>query len=109
MTIGFAKVERGEQMSVLIKGIEIPRKCIRCPINVYGRCLVNDDKDVSKATADAVKDKNCPLIEIVHCKDCVYMERGVKDSNEVWCCWHDSRMMENDFCSRGKEKDVNTD
>ena len=44
-------------MAVLIKGMEMPRKCIRCPVNLYGRCLVNDDKDVSKATADAVRDK----------------------------------------------------
>ena len=51
-------------MSILINGMEMPRKCIRCPVNVYGRCLVNDDKDVSKATADAVRDKDCPLIPI---------------------------------------------
>ena len=51
-------------MAVLIKGMEMPRKCIRCPVNVYGRCLVNDDKDVSKATADAVRDKDCPLVPV---------------------------------------------
>ena len=51
-------------MSILIKGMEMPRKCIRCPVNVYGRCLVNDDKDVSKATADAVRDKDCPLVPV---------------------------------------------
>lgn len=51
-------------MGLYIKGMEMPSKCIRCPVNVYGRCLVNDDKDVSKATADAVRDKDCPLVEI---------------------------------------------
>lgn len=51
-------------MSVLIKGMEMPRKCIRCPVNVYGRCLVNDDKDVSEATAYAVRDKDCPLVPV---------------------------------------------
>lgn len=38
------------------------------------------------------------VVEIVRCKDCEYM---VGDS---WCCWHDSRMREDDFCSRGKRK-----
>ena len=51
-------------MGVYINGMETPRKCIRCPVNVYGRCLVNDDKDVSKATADAVRDKDCPLVPV---------------------------------------------
>ena len=51
-------------MSVLINGMEMPRKCIRCPVNVYGRCLVNDDKDVSEATAYAVRDKDCPLVPV---------------------------------------------
>ena len=51
-------------MAILIKGMGMPSKCIRCPVNVYGRCLVNDDKDVIKATADAVRDKDCPLIEV---------------------------------------------
>ena len=49
-------------MALLIENMEMPRKCIRCPVNVYGRCLVNDDKDVGKATADAVRDKDCPLV-----------------------------------------------
>ena len=49
-------------MALLIESMEMPRKCIRCPVNLYGRCLVNDDKDVGKATADAVRDKDCPLV-----------------------------------------------
>ena len=51
-------------MSVLIKGMKMPSKCIRCPVNLYGRCLVNDDKDVSEATADAVRYKDCPLVPV---------------------------------------------
>ena len=51
-------------MGLYINGMEMPNKCIRCPVNVYGRCLVNNDKDVSEATADAVRDKDCPLIEV---------------------------------------------
>ena len=51
-------------MSILIKGMEMPRKCIRCPVNLYGRCLVNDEKDISKAAADAVRDEDCPLVPV---------------------------------------------
>ena len=93
-------------MSILIKGMDLPESCWRCPFcltidpDTY-RCIPTGQEFEStfKAIDHIVCD--CPLVEVVHCKDCTYMERGVKDSNEVWCCWHDSRMMESDFCSRG--------
>lgn len=51
-------------MSIQIKCMEMPRKCSDCLVLVYGRCLVNDDKDVSKAMADAVRDEDCPLVPV---------------------------------------------
>lgn len=93
-------------MSILIKGIDLPNRCENCGfVNAYRHpptCGLTGTKILGNANARL---NNCPLDEIVHCKDCAYMDRGVKDSNEVWCCWHDSRMMEDDFCSRGKEKE----
>lgn len=99
-------------MSVLIKGMDMPETCMDCPFKGFDRaggrgniCTI-DESITLHAVLDGVDVKfirmgDCPLVEVVHCKDCTYMERGVKDSNEVWCCWHDSRMMESDFCSRG--------
>ena len=66
-------------MAVLIESMEMPRKCIRCPVNLYGRCLVNDDKDVGKATADAVRDKDCPLVQAADVRPVV---RGKWKRNE---------------------------
>ena len=51
-------------MSILINSMEMPRKCSDCPVLVYGRCLVNDDKDVSDAASNAVQDRDCPLVPV---------------------------------------------
>ena len=71
-------------MGVYVKGMEMPRKCIRCLVNVYGRCLVNGDKDVSKAAADAVRDKDCPLISVPEHGDLV-------DRDEIKFEWDEDR------------------
>lgn len=86
-------------MSILIKGMKMPENCRDCRFGYDGKCFAEQPFH-RFFVGDTHK---CPLVEVVHCKDCAYMERGVKDSYEVWCCWHDSRMREDDFCSRGKE------
>lgn len=49
---------------VYIKNMEKPRKCIRCPLALWGHCAANNDKDIEKIVADALIDKDCPLIEV---------------------------------------------
>lgn len=89
-------------MSILIKGMEMPKNCWSCPFHDDVDDCILLNQSCMKVWGETKRLDDCPLVEIVHCKDCAYMERGVKDSNEVWCCWHDSRMMEDDFCSRGR-------
>lgn len=88
-------------MSVLIKGMEMPRKCIRCPVNVYGRCLVNDDKDVSKATADAVRDKDCPLVPIPEHGDLI-------DRDKIAYFKDDSNLVDFDYAYRSQINSMST-
>ena len=50
-------------MGIYIPNMDTPRKCIRCPFCLWGKCLINENHDVSKAVNDAVKDEHCPIIK----------------------------------------------
>ena len=50
-------------MSILIKGMEMPRKCIRCPFVGAGYCTIND-KYIYHTIANGEKDVDCLLIEL---------------------------------------------
>ncbi len=56
---------------IAIKGMEMPKNCIECPLfdGEYGDCNI-----IGKTKADATEERaeNCPLQEIVTCKDCKY-------------------------------------
>ena len=51
-------------MSVYIKGMEMPKKCIHCELQTYGLCGVQGDKDISMAVMDSVRDADCPLVPV---------------------------------------------
>ena len=51
-------------MSILIKGMEMPTKCIICPLEMYGYCLANNKKNVGESVVDFVKDEYCPLVPV---------------------------------------------
>ena len=53
-------------MSVLIKGMEMPKSCLYCPM-LNGSdecCLLSDEQNYAYDDIDSVKDKYCPLVEI---------------------------------------------
>jgi len=54
-------IRGGLSMSVLIKGIEMPKNCIVCPLidGEYGGCLVD-----GKSHGDPNTPDNCPLIPV---------------------------------------------
>ena len=60
--------ERGDGMSVLIRGMEMPKNCAECRMWCICDCL-NDFEDFESICyavddGDLVRDKNCPLSEI---------------------------------------------
>lgn len=69
-------------MNVLIKGMDMPKTCMDCPFKGFDRaggrgniCTI-DESITLHAVLDGVDVKfirmgDCPLIEVVHCKDCV--------------------------------------
>lgn len=78
---------------IAIPNMEKPQSCGECLsecINIVVDCVPNDEEEAKK---------NCPLIEIVQCKDCKHWNEETHGCNrnpsvEAW--W------ESDFCSYGE-------
>ena len=70
---------------VAMKEIDIPKRCEKCKFCLwqrtndygsFGECLLQKDKRVNCLAWS--KDNNCPLVEVVTCKDCKYWDEGKK-------------------------------
>ena len=87
-------------MGVYIKGMDMPKNCFQCSFNDGIYCCLNDTEAlILKRPTDRLKD--CPLIEIVECKDCEYADEYYHCKYTEW--WNGN----SDFCSHGiprKEK-----
>lgn len=77
-------------MSIIIKGMDMPKSCAECIFNDgHGYCWL-------------VVDVECPLVEIVQCKECENfnpMTHGCNRSPSVEPWWED------DFCSYGERSE----
>ena len=67
---------------VAIKGMEIPKRCEECKFCLrqgtndygsFGECLLQKNKKVNRLAWN--RDDNCPLIEVIACKDCKYWNK----------------------------------
>jgi len=67
---------------VAIKGMKMPENCIECLLfdDEYGDCNVMGE---TKADATEERAKNCPLVEIVTCKDC---KHNSDNTCTIDCC-----------------------
>jgi len=45
-------------------------------------------------------------VEVVRCKDCKYHEQPETEKGEHYCCWFDSGVEENGFCSYGERVEL---
>ena len=93
---------------IAIKDVEMPKSCHwDCPLcnEDGGSCMLGayDPKtDTKKERA-----KDCPLVEIVTCKDCKYYRN--KDDDE-WCTNHSIKdnkfwVREDYFCADGERRE----
>ena len=82
---------------VAIKGMEIPKNCMDCPLfdGEYGDCNIIGG---TKADATEERAENCPLVEIVTCKDC-------KHNNKNICDVDGSRVTDNFHCAGGERRE----
>lgn len=83
---------------IAIKGMEMPKKCVECPmyhqsgINVYcGADYVGIDNVYKKRDS-------CPLVEIVTCKDC-------KHNYENSCDFDGFGIGDDYFCAKAERKE----
>ena len=71
---------------LIIKGIEMPKNCIFCPLYVgkkgEGHCAITHKWN---ATGGLNRLDDCPLAEIVTCKDCKHLCH-IEDVPKVLVC-----------------------
>ena len=86
-------------MSVIVKGMEMPKDCYDCPLHdgENGRCNI-----LGITVCDYIP-KECPLVEVVHCKDCKFNqnEDGTTgcDFHNFWCAYDDC------YCNFGQRRE----
>ena len=99
-------------MGVYIPNMEKPKDCEVCPFIILDGAVTDDNKWVSysicdllgKTIGDADMLNDCPLIEIVECKNCKYWADDM--SGNMWCEHAIGGLTEaNDFCSYGERRE----
>ena len=103
-------------MSILVKGVKMPRCCEVCPFNYdYYRCEALGDRfdDREEIDMETQRLPDCPLVEmpsradvveVVRCKDCKWW-----DSEEHNCVIRDSYGWDykpTDYCSYGENAEA---
>lgn len=70
---------------VAIKGMKIPNRCEECKFCLrqgandygsFGECLLQKNKRVNCLTLS--RDDDCPLVEVITCKDCKHWDKKEK-------------------------------
>lgn len=84
-------------MNIIIKGMYMPKSCRKCKFCVdlndypFKMCFLTE----TELPLDDDNLDNCPLIEIVTCKDCGYADEYYHCKYTEW--WNGNA----DFCSHG--------
>ena len=105
-------------MSILIKGMEMPKSCMDCPFKGFDRakgrgniCTINDSITLH-AVLDGIDVKfvrmgDCPLVPVVRCKDCKWRKKEFGwNGKEYWVCDKLHHGFTDDFyCADGERKD----
>lgn len=68
---------------IAIKNMEMPSCCGKCPFNVIEKDMYGLDffycNKTDKMVDENEKDNDCPLVEIITCKDCGHNDDGSCD------------------------------
>ena len=88
MTIGFAKAERGEQMSILIRGMEIPkdgcRGCVFVNRKWKGDICQILKREVTGNVERGGFQTDCPLVEIPPHGDLIDRDALLDSDGDLW-------------------------
>ena len=87
---------------IVIKDMKMPKSCFQCDFysNEYGCKL----KFTEECNPSVEKPIDCPLAEIVTCKDCIKGQRE-RSNSKKYCMWT-GRITEDDFyCADGERRE----
>lgn len=96
---------------IAIKGMEMPKSCSQCNLCVEDKyadmtCVLLCEEWEESDYNENHRDENCPLVEVVTCKDCKY---NVKDGKNTTMCdiGHRFYMRDHDtfYCADGKRRE----
>jgi len=97
---------------IAIKGMEMPTSCKECMLNNvdspwFGLCRTTGNNVIEYKDS---RHPNCPLVEIVTCKDCKHWDKcsapRVPDEKEYhYCPMEDFNTAEDYFCAYGERKE----
>lgn len=91
-------------MSVLIKGIEMPKSCDVCRFSIDGFCYASGRVNIT-AVEERQVTNYCPLVEVVMCKDCKFLEMGQNEPGSWrFCRMTKGNVADSDFCSYGERR-----
>lgn len=85
--------------------MEMPPKCSRCILCInqktndygsFGKCSLQNEKTVNCLVWS--RDSDCPLTEIITCKDCKYWDKEKRFCPVIKC-----NTVKEFYCERGKE------
>lgn len=88
---------------IAIKGMEVPKSCSECHFKANDYvCGLLDCAFSCKRFKE--RNYNCPLVEIVTCKECTKGQREYTDSKK-YCMWIGIITEDNFFCADGERKE----
>ena len=93
---------------ITIKGMEIPKTCAECQFGCITyrnnrKCKISESC-YSVILTSKERPADCPLVEIVTCKDCKHC--GFDDSDQTFFCnAYGNIVCSSHFCSNGERKE----
>ena len=89
-------------MSVIVKGMEMPKYCYDCPLQdgETGRC------NILGITVYDYIPKECPLVEVIECKDCKHVRTFDINPDRYHCEFTPGYThCAGGFCEKGERKE----
>ena len=92
---------------IAVKDMQMPKCCIHCQVfdGEYGICnIIGDEPEADLAKG---RPEDCPLVEIITCKNCKHRWK-IKDDygyeGRTFCECTDQVVDDDGFCSKGERR-----
>lgn len=92
--------EKGEPM-IAIPNMSKPKRCELCPCSYYSEGALSDICQVTNKPITDGTPNNCPLIEIVTCRECKWWNKGFCNNGRADA---NLKLDKNCFCDEGERR-----